>query len=49
MMDATKLLEQRRLLEAELEAIGIRLNKARPDIVFKKKTAGGVSYFADFG
>ncbi|KAH7104741.1 developmentally regulated GTP-binding protein, partial [Auriculariales sp. MPI-PUGE-AT-0066] len=43
MMDATKQLEQRRLLEAELEAIGMRLNKHRPDIVFKKKTAGGIN------
>ena len=30
-LDATKSVEQRRLLEAELDAVGIRLNKAKPD------------------
>lgn len=44
MLDATKSDEQRRLLEIELDAVGIRLNKRRPDVVFKKKTTGGVSY-----
>lgn len=43
MLDATKSLEQRRLLEIELDAVGIRLNKRRPDIVVKRKTTGGVS------
>lgn len=43
MLDATKSLEQRRLLEIELDAVGIRLNKNKPDVVFKKKTTGGVS------
>lgn len=42
MMDATKSDEQRRLLEYELDAVGIRLNKQRPDVVFKRKTTGGV-------
>lgn len=45
MMDATKSDEQRRLLEYELDAVGIRLNKQRPDVVFKRKTTGGVSLF----
>jgi uncharacterized protein len=31
MLDATKSAEQRRLLEIELDAVGIRLNKTRPD------------------
>jgi len=31
MLDATKSVEQRRLLEAELDAVGIRLNKSKPD------------------
>lgn len=31
------------MLELELEAVGIRLNTAAPDVVFKNKTAGGVS------
>jgi len=43
MLDATKSEEQRRLLEIELDAVGIRLNKTKPDVVFKKKTTGGVS------
>ena len=43
MLDATKSDEQRRLLEIELDAVGIRLNKKRPDVVFKRKTTGGVS------
>lgn len=42
MLDATKSEEQRRLLEIELDAVGIRLNKAKPDVVFKRKTTGGV-------
>ena len=43
MLDATKSEEQRRLLEIELDAVGIRLNKQRPDVVFKRKTTGGLS------
>jgi hypothetical protein len=43
MLDATKSEEQRRLLEIELDAVGIRLNKKNPDVVFKRKTTGGVS------
>ena len=31
------------MLEIELDAVGIRLNKRKPDIVFKKKTTGGVN------
>ena len=42
MLDATKSDEQRRLLEIELDAVGIRLNKQKPDVVFKRKTTGGV-------
>ena len=42
MLDATKSEEQRRLLEFELDAVGIRLNKNKPDVVFKKRTTGGV-------
>jgi ribosome-interacting GTPase 1 len=36
-------LDRRRLLEIELDAVGIRLNKQKPDIVFKRRTTGGVS------
>lgn len=42
-VDATKSVEQKKLLEIELEAVGIRLNSSKPDVVFKQKTAGGVS------
>lgn len=31
MLDATKSVEQRRLLEVELDAVGIRLNRTKPD------------------
>ena len=44
MLDATKSEEQRRLLEIELDAVGIRLNKRKPDVVFKRKTTGGVRH-----
>lgn len=35
MLDATKQDIQRQLLEKELESVGIRLNKRRPNIYFK--------------
>lgn len=35
MLDATKSITQRRLLEAELEAVGIRLNTQKPNVYFK--------------
>ncbi|KAF5549950.1 hypothetical protein H9Q72_006687 [Fusarium xylarioides] len=41
-LDATKKAEQRALLEAELEAVGIRLNREPPNIYLKVKTAGGM-------
>ncbi|KAJ1919125.1 Ribosome-interacting GTPase 2 [Mycoemilia scoparia] len=44
MLDATKSYEQKRLLEKELEAVGIRLNKRKPNIYFKLKKGGGVTY-----
>ncbi|KAI5123713.1 hypothetical protein M0805_000307 [Coniferiporia weirii] len=43
MLDATKSLEQRKLLEIELDAVGIRLNKRKPDVVVKRKTTGGIT------
>lgn len=42
-LDVNKAEEQKRLLEIELEAIGIRLNRKKPDILLKPKKAGGVS------
>lgn len=44
MLDATKKDTQRELLERELEAVGIRLNKERPNIYFKRKNTGGVKF-----
>ena len=41
-LDATKRAEQRALLEAELEAVGIRLNQDPPNIYLKVKKAGGM-------
>ncbi|KAK0265071.1 Ribosome-interacting GTPase 2 [Friedmanniomyces endolithicus] len=41
-LDATKRAEQRALLEAELEAVGIRLNQDPPNIYLKLKKAGGM-------
>lgn len=43
MLDATKSEEQRAKLELELDTVGIRLNKSKPDVVFKRKATGGVS------
>ncbi|KAG6837876.1 hypothetical protein H0H93_013029 [Arthromyces matolae] len=43
MLDATKSEEHRRQLEYELDAVGIRLNKSKPDVVFKRKTTGGIT------
>lgn len=44
MLDATKSEVHRPLLEKELESVGIRLNKKKPDIYFKEKKAGGVAF-----
>ncbi|KAL4788082.1 P-loop containing nucleoside triphosphate hydrolase protein [Aspergillus varians] len=41
-LDATKKVEQRTLLEAELDAVGIRLNKEPPNIYLKAKKTGGM-------
>lgn len=41
-LDATKKAEQRAQLEAELEAVGIRLNREPPNIYLKQKKAGGM-------
>uniref|UniRef100_A0A8C2XE50 Developmentally regulated GTP binding protein 2 n=1 Tax=Cyclopterus lumpus TaxID=8103 RepID=A0A8C2XE50_CYCLU len=44
MLDATKGEVQRELLEKELESVGIRLNRSKPNIYFKPKKGGGLSY-----
>lgn len=43
MLDLTKSDTQRRLLEIELEAVGIRLNQKPPDVHIKSKMAGGIT------
>jgi hypothetical protein len=44
MLDAAKGDIQRVLLERELESVGIRLNKRKPNIYFKVKKGGGISF-----
>ena len=46
MIDASKSLVQKRLLEEELESMGIRLNKKPPNVYLKKLERGGVSFTA---
>lgn len=41
-LDATKPESQREILERELEAVGIRLNKEKPNITFRPRQTGGV-------
>ncbi|KAK9467438.1 P-loop containing nucleoside triphosphate hydrolase protein [Lipomyces arxii] len=43
-LDATKGGDQRAILERELEAVGIRLNKEPPNIYFKVKKTGGLKF-----
>ena len=45
-LDATKKDIHKALLEAELEAVGIRLNCEKPSIYYKQKKAGGVKFTA---
>uniref|UniRef100_A0A183CD91 OBG-type G domain-containing protein n=1 Tax=Globodera pallida TaxID=36090 RepID=A0A183CD91_GLOPA len=42
-LDVTKPLKHKELLEYELEGFGIRLNKTPPNIVFKRKDKGGLN------
>lgn len=44
MLDASKGEIQRQLLEKELLSCGVRMNCERPDITFRKKAAGGISF-----
>ena len=43
-LDASKSDAHRAILTRELEAVGIRLNRAPPQIYFKRKKTGGVSF-----
>jgi small GTP-binding protein len=42
-MDASKPITHKHLVEAELEGFGIRINKKPPNIKFKKKEKGGIN------
>ncbi|RKP02151.1 hypothetical protein CXG81DRAFT_11101 [Caulochytrium protostelioides] len=44
MLDATKDSKERRMLEAELEHVGLRLNTQPPDLTIKIKKGGGISF-----
>lgn len=47
-LDALKGPYQADQLTAELEAVGIRLNQAPPDIYFKQKKGGGLGRVRSF-
>lgn len=42
-LDVNKPLTDKKVIEAELEGFGIRINKEPPNIVYKKKDKGGIS------
>lgn len=43
MLDASKGEIHKKLLETELETVGIRLNKSKPNVYFKPKKSGGLA------
>ncbi|CAJ0575262.1 unnamed protein product, partial [Mesorhabditis spiculigera] len=45
-LDVSKPLQHKRLIEYELEGFGIRLNKQPPNLSFKKKDKGGINLTA---
>jgi ribosome-interacting GTPase 1 len=49
MLDAGKAEIQKELLTQELDAVGIRINRKRPDVVIKIKKTGGVSVTSTCG
>ncbi|RKF73041.1 Ribosome-interacting GTPase 1 [Golovinomyces cichoracearum] len=42
-LDVNKPLTDKKVIEAELEGFGIRINKQPPNIIFKKKDKGGIA------
>ena len=42
-LDATRPMQHKKIIEHELEGFGIRLNGSPPDIEFKKKDKGGIT------
>jgi hypothetical protein len=49
MLDAGKAEIQKELLTMELDAVGIRINRRRPDVTIKHKKSGGVSVTSTCG
>lgn len=45
-LDALKDIQQKKIIEKELEGVGIRLNKKPPEIKVEKKVSGGINYAA---
>eukprot|EP01113_Clastostelium_recurvatum_P017925 TRINITY_DN2114_c0_g1_i1.p1 TRINITY_DN2114_c0_g1~~TRINITY_DN2114_c0_g1_i1.p1 ORF type:complete len:368 (+),score=95.55 TRINITY_DN2114_c0_g1_i1:28-1131(+) len=43
-LDASKPLVHKRIIESELEGFGIRLNKEKPNIAFRRKDKGGINF-----
>lgn len=43
-LDASKPDVHREILTRELESVGIRLNRSAPNLYFKKKKTGGISF-----
>ena len=43
-LDALKPVGHKNLIEHELEGFGIRLNKTKPNIMYKQKEKGGLNY-----
>ena len=44
MLDPTREVAQKKILEHELDAVGIRINTSPPDITITKKKTGGLSF-----
>ena len=43
-LDAAKPMTHKRIIEKEMEGMGIRLNKKPPNIIFTRKDKGGIAY-----
>jgi len=43
-LDASKPMTHKNIIEKELEGFGIRLNKQPPDISFKRRAKGGITF-----
>eukprot|EP01029_Cantina_marsupialis_P005656 TRINITY_DN1617_c0_g1_i1.p1 TRINITY_DN1617_c0_g1~~TRINITY_DN1617_c0_g1_i1.p1 ORF type:complete len:295 (+),score=111.49 TRINITY_DN1617_c0_g1_i1:140-1024(+) len=48
-LDAMKPVTHKKIIEKELEGFGIRLNRNPPNIVFRRKDKGGISFHDAFG